>query len=169
MWINVEYREWVKIFKGLKRDFPGRNPLMMKNPPANAGDARDLGSSLGQENPLEREMATHSSILDWRIPWTEEPGGLPSTTERLSTALLVKNRKETQHEETGFSSPTSSGALPFYIYSMTLIVGTSGHPNRQIPWTDLERQLLPFDCMCSLCMKQDSPEAMFRKNIPVIC
>ena len=106
---------------------------MMKNPPANAGDARDLGSSLGQENPLEREMATHSSILDWRIPWTEEPGGLPSTTERLSTALLVKNRKETQHEETGFSSPTSSGALPFYIYSTTLIVGTSGHPNRQTP------------------------------------
>ena len=32
--------------------------------------------SLGQEDPLEREMATHSSILAWRIPWTEEPGGL---------------------------------------------------------------------------------------------
>ena len=35
--------------------------------------------SLGQEDPLEREMATHSSILAWRIPWTEEPGGLQST------------------------------------------------------------------------------------------
>ena len=34
--------------------------------------------SLGQEDPLEKEMATHSSILAWRIPWTEEPGGLPS-------------------------------------------------------------------------------------------
>ena len=34
--------------------------------------------SLGQEDPLEKEMATHSSILDWRIPWTEEPGGLQS-------------------------------------------------------------------------------------------
>ena len=32
--------------------------------------------SLGQEDPLEKEMATHSSILSWRIPWTEEPGGL---------------------------------------------------------------------------------------------
>ena len=32
--------------------------------------------SLGQEEPLERGMATHSSILAWRIPWTEEPGGL---------------------------------------------------------------------------------------------
>ena len=35
--------------------------------------------SLGWENPLEKEMATHSSILAWRIPWTEEPGGLQST------------------------------------------------------------------------------------------
>ena len=32
--------------------------------------------SLGQENPLEEEMATYSSILAWKIPWTEEPGGL---------------------------------------------------------------------------------------------
>ena len=35
--------------------------------------------SLGCEDPLEKEMATHSSILAWRIPWTEEPGGLQST------------------------------------------------------------------------------------------
>ena len=35
--------------------------------------------SLGQEDPLEKKMATHSSILAWRIPWTEEPGGLQST------------------------------------------------------------------------------------------
>ena len=35
--------------------------------------------SLGREVPLEKEMATHSSILAWRIPWTEEPGGLQST------------------------------------------------------------------------------------------
>ena len=34
--------------------------------------------SLGQEDPLEKEMTTHSSILAWRIPWTEEPGGLQS-------------------------------------------------------------------------------------------
>ena len=33
---------------------------------------------LGQEDPLEKEMATHSSILVWEIPWTEEPGGLQS-------------------------------------------------------------------------------------------
>ena len=34
--------------------------------------------SLGQEDPLEKEMATHSSILAWRIPWSKEPGGLQS-------------------------------------------------------------------------------------------
>ena len=43
--------------------------------------------SLGREDPLEKEMATHSSTLAWRIPWTEEPGRLQSmgsyTTERL--------------------------------------------------------------------------------------
>ena len=52
-----------------------------KNAPANAGDTEDLGdlASIFGEDPLEEEMATHSSILAWRIPWTEEPGGLHST------------------------------------------------------------------------------------------
>ena len=40
--------------------------------------------SLGWEDPLEKEMATHSSILAWRIPWTEEPGGLQSMGSQLS-------------------------------------------------------------------------------------
>ena len=35
--------------------------------------------SLGREDPLEKQMASHSSILAWKIPWTEEPGGLQST------------------------------------------------------------------------------------------
>ena len=49
---------------------------MVKEPACNAGDSGDLGSIPGWEDPLEEEMATHSSILAWRIPWTEEPGGL---------------------------------------------------------------------------------------------
>ena len=40
--------------------------------------------SLGQEDPLEKEMATHSSILAWRIPWTKEPGRLPSMGSKES-------------------------------------------------------------------------------------
>ena len=47
----------------------------VKNPPA---IWESQVQSLGQEDPLEKEMATHSSILAWRIPWTEEPGGLQS-------------------------------------------------------------------------------------------
>ena len=50
---------------------------MVKNLPANAGDARI--QSVGQENLLEKEMATYSSILAWEIPWTEEPDRLQST------------------------------------------------------------------------------------------
>ena len=46
---------------------------MVKNLPANEGDAGDVSLSLGWEDLLEEEMATHSSILAWRIPWTEEP------------------------------------------------------------------------------------------------
>ena len=45
----------------------------MKNPPAMQ---ETLVRSLGQEDPLEEGMATHLSILAWRIPWAEEPGGL---------------------------------------------------------------------------------------------
>ena len=51
---------------------------MVKNMPANAGDIRNAVGSLGQEDSLEKEMATHSSTLAWRIPWTEESGRLQS-------------------------------------------------------------------------------------------
>ena len=52
--------------------------LVVKNLPANAGDLRKEGLIPGLGHPLEEGMATHSSILAWRIPWTEEPGGLQS-------------------------------------------------------------------------------------------
>jgi len=48
---------------------------MVKNPPAMQETRVQL---LGQEDPMEKGMATHLSILAWRIPWTEEPGGLQS-------------------------------------------------------------------------------------------
>ena len=46
--------------------------LMVKNSSAGAGDIRDVGSILSWEEPLGKEMATHSNILVWIIPWTEE-------------------------------------------------------------------------------------------------
>ena len=51
---------------------------MVKNPPASAEDLPVQVQSLGWEDPLKEGMVTHSSILAWRIPWTEEPGGLQS-------------------------------------------------------------------------------------------
>jgi len=54
-------------------DFPGGS--VVKHLPPNAGD---IDWSLGQEDSLEKEMATHSSILVWKISWTEEPGGIQS-------------------------------------------------------------------------------------------
>ena len=50
--------------------------LAMKNLPAVQATEETPVQSLGQEDPLEEGMATHSSILAWEIPWTEEPGGL---------------------------------------------------------------------------------------------
>ena len=71
-------------------DFPGlAQPA--KNLPANAGDRETQFLSLGWEDTLEKEMATHSSTLAWETPWTEEPGRLQygitkesDTTEELS-------------------------------------------------------------------------------------
>ena len=65
---------------------------MVENLPAHAGDASSIPD---QEDPLVKEMATHSSIPAWAIPWTEEPGGLQSTgvaTESDMTYGLNNNR-----------------------------------------------------------------------------
>ena len=51
---------------------------MVKNLPDNAGDSRDAGSIPRSEDPLEKEMAIHSSTLAWEIPWMEERGRLQS-------------------------------------------------------------------------------------------
>ena len=57
---------------------------MVKNLLAKTGDVRDTGSIRGQGDPLEKEMTTHSSILTWRFPWTQEPGWLqPMGSQRV--------------------------------------------------------------------------------------
>ena len=61
--------------------FPGGE--VVKNPPAMQ---ETQVQSLGGEDPLEKEMATQSSILAWKTPWTEEPGGLQSTGHKESDA-----------------------------------------------------------------------------------
>ena len=57
--------------------------------------------SLGGEDPLEMEMATHSSILAWEIPWTEEPGGLQSMgSQRVRHDLAMKPLNTTRNRYT---------------------------------------------------------------------
>ena len=67
-WYERYITEWEK--QGLHRWLRG------KNLPDNAEDTGDVVSIPGSGRSLEKEMATHSSILTWEIPWTEEPGGL---------------------------------------------------------------------------------------------
>ena len=55
---------------------------MVKNLPTIAGDIRDMGSILGQEDPLEEGIAIHSNVLAWRIPGTAESGRLQSPGSR---------------------------------------------------------------------------------------
>ena len=64
---------------------------MVKNLPANAGD---MGSILGWGDPLEKEMATRSSILAWRIPWMEEPGGLQFMRSQKSRNDLATKQQQ---------------------------------------------------------------------------
>ena len=58
--------------------------LVVKNPPASAGDVRDTGLTPGSARSLEEGMATHSNTLAWKSPWTEAPGGLqPMGSQRV--------------------------------------------------------------------------------------
>ena len=70
--------------KRQKEDLQRPFGSVVKNPPASAGDAL---RSLGRKDPLEKEMATYSSILAWEIPWTEEPGRLQSIGSQESDRL----------------------------------------------------------------------------------
>ena len=83
--------------------FPGGTAV--KNLPVNARDAREVGSILGQE------MATHSSILAWEIPWTEEPGGLSSLPTVRS--MMAPESSKLQVAGSPPSGPQGCFALSF--------------------------------------------------------
>ena len=64
------------IYCGLCSTWVFQVALVVKNLPVSAGEVRDVGSIPSWKDPLEKGMATHSSILAWRIPWTEKLCGL---------------------------------------------------------------------------------------------
>ena len=72
--LNNRVKRWLPVLAyGYTRGFPGGSDDI-----ESACNAGELGSTPGQVDPLEKETAAHSSILAWRTPWTEEPGGLQS-------------------------------------------------------------------------------------------
>ena len=80
---RVQFLPWCKRYQVQDPDEPffwnSQVALVVKNPPANAGDRETRVWSLGWRHPLEKDTATCFSILAWRIPWTEESGRLQST------------------------------------------------------------------------------------------
>ena len=79
----------LRPFSDLLKHPPGRLWwLISKESSYNAGAAGDTGLILGKEDPLEKDLATHSSILAWRIQWTEEPGGLQCMGSQMNWTRL---------------------------------------------------------------------------------
>ena len=103
--------------------------LVVKKLPANAGDAKDKVRSLGQKDPLEDGMATYSNILAWRIPWTEEPGGLPS--------IGSKNQTCTQRQEVQQGRSTG-----MRLHEMIVLIQVTSYFNNQMVWLFPNRQLI---------------------------
>ena len=83
---------------------------MVKNLPANARD-----TILGWEDPLEKGMATHSSILAWEIPWAEEPGGLESMGSQRVGNYSEHEHSYVTHTLFLFSSIVNSRESPLSI------------------------------------------------------
>ena len=93
---------------------------VVKNLPAMQEMQEMWVQSLGQEEPLEKEMATHSSILAWKIPWTEEPGGLQSTGSKGVRHDWAHRHSLTQ------KSPRVKFYMPFTLKSTKLKCAFSG-------------------------------------------
>ena len=91
--------------------------------------------SLGQEDPLEKEMATHSSILVWKIPWTEELGGLESTGRKESdtTERLHFHFPGIAFPQSGLLSQVSSLRLPLGHSGPVLTLSNAAHASLPSP------------------------------------
>ena len=81
-WCSEEHALW-KYNSWLDALWASPDSSAGEEPACNPGDTGHAGSFAGWKDPLKKKMATHSSILTWKIPWTEEPGGLQSATNFL--------------------------------------------------------------------------------------
>ena len=85
--------------------------LLVKNPPANAGDIRHTGRSLGGKDPLKEETATYSSILAWRLPWTEGHGRLLCLLDLDRTFAYPTLQFSDIHKLTHFAGKISGSVI----------------------------------------------------------
>jgi len=80
------------------------------------------GQSLGQKDTLEKEMPTHSSVLAWEIPWTEEPGGLQSMgSQRVNHGLVTKQQQALNYQDrltcqAAMQPPRGGGRTPQTVF-----------------------------------------------------
>ena len=89
----------MKHIHAKNKGFPGGTQVV-KNLPVNAGDASDTVQSLGREDALEEEMATHSSMLAWEILCTDKPGGLQSIHGVTKSQTQLSDWEHTSQEDT---------------------------------------------------------------------
>ena len=118
---------------------------------------------LGQEDPLEEEMATHSSILAWKIPWTEESGGLQTMVSQSRTRLsdftctfqsvkeAISSSKPTNEPSFHHINTDTYRQREIYIYthiyswreigreSVTLRIGSRDYGSHRVPWTAIHK------------------------------
>ena len=92
--------------------------VLVEKPPANAGEVRDMGFIPGWEDPLEKGMATHSSILAWRIPWTERPGGLQFPGVAKSRTWLKRLSTQACLTSLPFQSPGRPSPIPSFVLTL---------------------------------------------------
>ena len=91
--------------------------------------------SLGLEDPLEEGMATHSSILDWRTPWTEEPGGLPSDTlgpgvPKSDTTEATKQQQHLREQVSSFLIRRKPDHVRWQMCQLTVLRGALHRTHR---------------------------------------
>ena len=107
--------------------------LLVKNPPANAGDTGDAGSIPRSGRSPEEEMATHSSILAWRIPWIEEPSGLQSIgshwlrynwSDIAHTQIICNKISKLDHHFSSYFHKNAVTDMPLILYRFSLKDGT---------------------------------------------
>ena len=92
--------------------------LRIKNPPANAGDVRHAGRSLGRKDPLKEETATYSSILAWRLPWTEGQGRLLCLQDLHRTFAYPTLQFSDIHKLTHFAGKINGSVVNIRLHSL---------------------------------------------------